>query len=78
LDTDGVHRRGGITMGWWRTNSGVIGDPPADYLDALDRTWNSPKEIPAEVRERLTALYVEGLGRTPTEDDLQDLLDYCR
>ena len=65
-------------MGWWRTDGGVIGDPPADYLDALGQTWDSPKEIPVEVRERLTALYVEGLGRTPTEDDLQDLLDYCR
>ncbi len=65
-------------MGWWRANDGVIGDPPLDYLDALGRTWESPREIPAEVEEGLTALYVEGLGRKPTEDDLQALLDFCR
>ncbi len=65
-------------MGWWRTDSGVIGDPPLDYLETLGLTWDSPREIPAEVRECLMALYVEGLGRTPTEDDLQALLDFCR
>lgn len=65
-------------MGWWKTDGGVIGDPPADYLDALDRTWDSPSEIPGEVRERLVALYIEGLGREPTEEDLAALLAYCR
>lgn len=65
-------------MGWFRTNGGVIGDPALDYLDALGRSYGSPSELPGEVRERLDALYVEGIGREPTERDLADLLAYDR
>ncbi len=65
-------------MGWFRARYGVIGDPALDYLDALGQTYGSPWELPGEVRERLEALYVEGLGRMPTNEDLADLLAYDR
>ncbi len=65
-------------MGWFRSRGGVIGDPALDYLDALGRTYGSPVELPGEVRERLEAIYVEGLGRMPTSEDLADLLAYDR
>ena len=72
-------------MGWWRTSeTAVIGDPVADYMDELEAVlggsipWTKPSEMPAEVMERLTALYVEGLGREPTDDDMQALLDFTR
>jgi hypothetical protein len=29
------------------------------------------------VRKRLTATYVEGLGREPTEEDLRAVLAFC-
>lgn len=69
-------------MGWWQTVSGaVIGDPAADYVDNLFEiglTFTCPSELPGEIRERIVALYVEGLGREPTEQDLDALLGFCR
>jgi len=68
-------------MGWWQTVSGaVIGDPAADYVDDLivqGKAYVEPSEPPPDVRESLTAIYVEGLGREPTEDDLRAVLAFC-
>ena len=68
-------------MGWWQTRSGaVIGDPAADYVDDLiakGLAYVEPSELPAEIRERLRAIYVEGLGREPTDDELRAVLTFC-
>ncbi len=68
-------------MGWWETRCGaVIGDPPANYLDQLAEMglrWKSPHELPGEIRERLVAIYVEGLGRVPSELELESVLAFC-
>lgn len=69
-------------MGWWQTVAGrMIGDGPADYIEELARMGQlfvEPGEFPRHVRERLDALYVEGLGREPTETELSELLAFCR
>jgi len=69
-------------MGWWRTVSdAVIGDPPANYIDELNSmglVYTEPAELPANTRADLEALYVEGLGRAPTEEELRALLAFCR
>ncbi len=69
-------------MGWWKTRCGaVIGDPPANYLDQLSGmglSWSCPEKLPDEVRERLVAFYVEGLGREPTELELESILAFCK
>ncbi len=69
-------------MGWWQTVAGrVIGDAPADYIEGLARMGQlfvEPSEFPRHVRERLNALYVEGLGRQPTDGELSELLAFCR
>ncbi len=66
-------------MGWWRTASGgVIGDGPADIIDEVGDVWTGPKQIPPDVRARIAACYREDFGREPTEQELQDLLDFCR
>jgi hypothetical protein len=69
-------------MGWWRTVSGcVIGDAAADYVEQLasmGAVWVEPCDLPEEVRERLDALYVEGIGRGPSEDELRELLAFCQ
>lgn len=69
-------------MGWWQTVAGrVIGDGPADYIEGLARMGQhfvEPSEFPRHVRERIDALYVEGLGREPTETELSELLAFCR
>lgn len=68
-------------MGWWRTGSGaVIGDAAADYIEQLAETGLTcvdPQDLPDVVREHLAGLYVEGIGRPPTEADLRDLLAFC-
>ena len=68
-------------MGWWQTVSGaVIGDPAADYVDDLiakGLAYVEPSELPSDVRKCLTAIYVEGLGREPTDDDLRAVLAFC-
>ncbi len=66
-------------MGWWHTASGgVIGDGPADIIDGLDEGWTDPHEIPADARARIVACYREELGRAPTEQELWELLEFCR
>jgi hypothetical protein len=69
-------------MGWWQTVAGrFIGDGPADYIEELGRVGQlfvEPDEFPRHVRERLDALYVEGLGRGPTDAELLELLAFCR
>ena len=68
-------------MGWWETVGGaVIGDPAANYLDefaSLGLTWSEPENVPGEIRERLDALYVEGIGRAPSYEDIRALLSFC-
>lgn len=68
-------------MGWWRTvNGAVIGDPAADYVETLalhGRHWIEPDRLPTEVREQIDALYVEGIGRTPTDEEVRTLLVFC-
>ena len=68
-------------MGWWQTVSGaVIGDPAADYVDDLiakGQAYVEPSELPAEIRGQLAAIYVEGLGREPTDEDLRAVLAFC-
>lgn len=74
-----VRRR--INMGWWETVGGaVIGDPAADYveqLQAMGIVLVEPDDLPWKVRERLVALYTEGIGRSPTDGDLRALLHFC-
>ena len=70
-------------MGWWRQDAGVVGDPVADYMDDLSTAiggipWQTPADIPAGVRERITAFYVQGLGRKPADADLAALLAFTR
>jgi len=68
-------------VGWWQTVGGaVIGDPAADYVDDLiaqGRAYTEPSELPPDVRKRLSAIYVEGLGREPTDDELRAVLRFC-
>ena len=66
-------------MGWWRTATGsVIGDGPANELDEAGQGWTHPSEIPADVRQRIADCYRQDFEREPTEQELQDLLDFCR
>ena len=37
----------------------------------------NPRRLPAEIRGRLKAIYVEGFGREPTEEDLRAVLAFC-
>ena len=68
-------------MGWWETVGGaVIGDPAADYvehLQAMGLFFGEPDDVPCHVRERLIALYIDGIGRPPTDGDLRALLSFC-
>jgi hypothetical protein len=66
-------------MGWWQTASGgVIGDGPANIIDEFDEArWRKPAQIPAKVLARIVACYREDFDREPTEQELQDLLDFC-
>jgi len=68
-------------MGWWETVDGaVIGDPAADYveqLQAMGLVRVKLDDLPRWVRARLVALYTEGIGRPPTDEDLCALLRFC-
>ena len=68
-------------MGWWKTVSGsVIGDVAADYMNTFSKQgimWNEASELPREIRDRLDALYVEGIGRPATDAELTELLDFA-
>lgn len=69
-------------MGWWKTVGGaVIGDPPANYVDELlsmGLVYVEPAELPTNIRADLEALYVDGIGRVPTEEELKAVLAFCR
>lgn len=66
-------------MGWWRTASGgVIGDGPANVIDDAGACWDTPAEIPAMVRTAIVECYREEWDREPTEQELRDLLEFCR
>ncbi|MBK8268810.1 MAG: hypothetical protein IPK83_11110 [Planctomycetes bacterium] len=66
-------------MGWWRTQSGgVIGDGPADIIEAFDdRCWPETGCIPMEVRACIIACYREDFDRDPTEQEFRELLEFC-
>ena len=75
----GIERKEVCFMGWWQTASGgVIGDGPANIIDGLDEGWTEPSQIPAAVRAAIAACYREDLGREPTEQELEELLMFCR
>jgi hypothetical protein len=66
-------------MGWWRTGSdGVIGDEPADIIDESGGSWSTPAEMPDDVRERIVRCYQRVWGREPTEEEVRDLVAFCR
>ena len=67
-------------MVWWKTVSGsIIGDSAAGYVPTFCKqgiAWTEASELPREVRNRLDALYVEGMGRPATDAELTELLDF--
>ncbi len=64
-------------MGWWKTvDGGVIGDAAVDYLEELEGPWIEPEDVPVEVRAEIASLYLQGIGRPPSEQDLRDLLAF--
>jgi hypothetical protein len=66
-------------MGWWKTvGGGVIGDAAVDYLEELEGPWIEPEDVPVQVRAEITSLYLEGIGRPPSKQDLRDLLAFSR
>jgi hypothetical protein len=77
----GLERR--WIMGWWQRGDGVIGDSVVDYLDTLKDTlgcivWQSPSDVPDEIRERIAQFYWQELNRGPTDVDLRELLDFIK
>jgi hypothetical protein len=68
-------------VGWWKTVSGsIIGDSAADYVTTFCKqgiVWNQASELPREIRDRLDALYVEGIGRPARDAELTELLDFA-
>lgn len=65
-------------MGWWQTNDGIIGDPPANLVDALPDCPATPADIPPETRTAIEACYRAQFGRLPTIGELRDLLAFCQ
>ena len=69
-------------MGWWQTAEGaIIGDPVAEYVEQLAEmglVFSERDDLPGEIKDRLAGLYVEGVGRPPTDDDLRALFSFCQ
>jgi len=66
-------------MGWWKTvNDGYIGDEPADILGEYEECPRTPADIPIETMERINGCYIEAFGRKPTEQELIELVAFCR
>lgn len=68
-------------MGWWKTVTGrIIGDAPLDVLEehADSRQWKSTDDIPPETMNAIKEAYREGVGRTPSEAELDVLLAFHR
>ncbi len=67
-------------MGWWQScEGGVLGDPALDYLDELEAVgirFEKPGDLPDHVKASIVARYREGLGREPTQEDLEALLRF--
>ena len=69
-------------MGWWPRGDAVIGDPVADFLEAIKEAcggrlpWTSPADIGPRVRESIVQFYIDELGREPTEEDLRELIEF--
>jgi hypothetical protein len=67
-------------MGWWQSSEGgVLGDPALDYLDELEAIgirFEMPSDMPDHVRTSIVDRYREGLGREPTEEDLEALIRF--
>lgn len=68
-------------MGWWETVGGaVIGDPAANYVEALMEAGvrcTELSDLPPAAREELKELYLEGIGRAPTDEEIRALLAFC-
>ncbi len=68
-------------MGWWEVGEGfVIGDAAADFVEQLSEMGvvaRDPSELSDLDRTCLEALYMDGLGRLPTDDGLRELLAFC-
>ncbi len=71
-------------MGWYESvHGGVMGDPAADLIDEMAEAtderikWDTPADIPSDVRAEITELYREGLGREPMVDDLKAVVGYA-
>jgi hypothetical protein len=69
-------------MGWWKIRGGlVLGDSAADYVELWLRMGlvvSDPSQFPTVVREGIDTLYVEGIGRRPTDEELEALLEFSR
>ena len=50
-------------MGWWASEHGIIGDEPADILDAT--------------LDQIEAAYERSCQRPPTQGELADLIEFC-
>lgn len=69
-------------MGWWETVGGsIFGDEPADILDDCKERgehYKTLEELPKRIRQRIVKCYLNDLGREPTEQELRDLIEWCR
>jgi len=68
-------------MRWWKTVSGaIIGDSVADYVRTFCKqgvVFTEASDLPCAIRDRLDALYAEGIGRPATDAELTELLDFA-
>jgi hypothetical protein len=65
-------------MGWWKADKGtIVGDAPLDILDRSDsKSWTSRSDVSASVFNEIATAYQEGLGRAPTDLEIQQLLSF--
>ena len=69
-------------MGWWPRGDAVIGDPVADFLEAIKEAcggrlpYASPADIGPLVRLCIEQHYYDELGRKPSEEDLRERLEF--
>lgn len=50
-------------MGWWKTDSGVIGDGAADLGDKF--------------LDKVEKLYLREMERLPTQGEIADIIEFC-
>lgn len=65
-------------MGWWQTDGGAIGDPPADVLDRVKRKVRTSREIPKRTLSEIHACYREAFDRNATQGELWALIAFCK